>query len=172
MLYLLIVICTGLGGRSERSHAAPFVEHQKLEKGNKALWSNFQRQVPVRMIRGHANLSSPSNRKVLGYTYDGLYMIVAMDYSLGVGGFKVFKFKMERMEGQPPISPCLVGCTAHPWNDASQQMVVPAPLQMVEPEEETDVRQILGVEEADKSTPEDSIEVLDSEIRCKIERPN
>jgi len=166
------VLYTGQGGRSERSHAAPFVEHQKLEKGNKALWSNFQRHVPVRMIRGHANLSSPSNRKVLGYTYDGLYMIVGMDYSLGVGGFKVFKFKMERMEGQPPISPCLVGCTAHPWNDASQQMVVPAPLQMVEPEEENDVRQILGVEEADKSTPEDSIEVLDSEIRCKIERPN
>lgn len=133
----------GQGGRSERTQTAPFVEHQKLEKGNKALVSNFDRSVPVRMIRAHANISHASNKKLLGYTYDGLYRIVNWEFSMGLSGFNVYKFSLERLENQPRIPACLAGCTAHPWNDRTDA-VAAEPLQFIEPDDDMDVKQILG----------------------------
>lgn len=38
-----------------------------------------------------------------GYRYDGLYRIVSYGFKLGLDGFRVVQFRLERMEGQAPI---------------------------------------------------------------------
>ena len=102
---------------------------------------NIDRDVPVRMIRAHIDMTRASHSKTLGYTYDGLYKVDSYKYELGVGGFNVYKFLLRRLDHQPPIPPCIRGCTTHPWNDG-QGILTPLPLQVVSPEYE--VQQLLG----------------------------
>ncbi|XP_024368171.1 uncharacterized protein [Physcomitrium patens] len=136
------ILYTGQGGRLKRNQGAPFVCDQKLTKGNLALATNHDRKLPVRVIRGHSDLTNKST-SLLGYTYDGLYVITQYEYSTGMNGFKVYKFTMQRLDGQPPIPPCLPGCTAHSWNDAKGALSA-QPLQVVAPVpmDEVDVKQI------------------------------
>lgn len=113
------------GRYQKRNQGAPVIVcDQELKKGNLALAKNHARNVPVRVIRGH-RLSAA----FLGYSYDGLYSIVSYEFSEGINGFKVYKYTMARVEGQPPIPPCIKGCTSHPWNTASS---TPSPLQAVD----------------------------------------
>lgn len=104
---------------------------------------NIDQDVPVRLIRAHVDMTRANNTKTLGYTYDGLYKVDSFKYELGVGGYNVYKFLLRRLDHQPPIPPCIEGCTTHPWNNA----FTPLPLQVVAPEHE--VQQILGVAESD-----------------------
>ncbi|KAG0614600.1 hypothetical protein M758_6G189400 [Ceratodon purpureus] len=135
------ILYTGQGGRKKRNQGAPFVCDQELKKGNLALAKNYERKLPVRVIRGHSVLGN-SGPGVLGYTYDGLYMITNYEFSVGLNGFKVYKFSMERLEGQPPIPPCIGGCTAHAWNTARGALGA-LPLQVMDPGPvEEDVKQL------------------------------
>lgn len=128
---MLVCYAVGQGGRKKRNQQAPFVCDQELKKGNLALAKNYERKLPVRVIRGHMGTSS-SGPGFLGYSYDGLYSIVSYEFSDGINGFKVYKYTMERLEDQPPIPPCITGCTSHPWNTARGAMAA-LPLQVVDP---------------------------------------
>jgi len=107
------------------------VSDQKLTKGNLALVKNFERKLPVRVIRGHFGVG-PNG--FLGYSYDGLYTISEYELGDGINGFKVFKYLMERLEDQPPIPPCIAGCTAHAWNTLRKAPANVAPLQAMDPD--------------------------------------
>lgn len=129
---MLICCVVGQGGRKKRNQGAPFVCDQELKKGNLALAKNHERGLPVRVIRGHMGGSGSNGPGFLGYSYDGLYTIVSYEFSEGMNGFKVFKYTMERLEGQPPIPPCIPGCTSHHWNTA-RRAIAALPLQAVDP---------------------------------------
>lgn len=104
---------------------------QELKRGNLALTQNYERQLPIRVIRGHMGISS-SGPKFLGYSYDGLYMITSYEFSDGISGFKMYKFNMERLENQPAIPRCIPGCTVHDWNTAREPLVA-QPRQVMDP---------------------------------------
>ncbi|KAH3762021.1 HNH endonuclease [Pelomyxa schiedti] len=71
---------------------------QELTKGNRALVNAFEASAAIRVIRGYElqSKSAPS----WGYRYDGLYRI-AKYQSETHEGRRVWKFLMERLEGQP-----------------------------------------------------------------------
>lgn len=102
-----------------------------LKRGNLALAKNFERKLPVRVIRGHMG-SNHGPGSFLGYSYDGLYMISSYELTTGISGFKVYRYTMERLEDQPPIPPCIPGCAAHGWNTARKAMRA-VPLQAKDP---------------------------------------
>ncbi|CAK9879890.1 unnamed protein product [Sphagnum jensenii] len=133
------VLYCGQGGRLDRAQSSRITEDQKFEKGNKALCLNYERKLPVRLIRAHSYVGGSSTKaKVLGYTYDGLYKIVHKEHTLSPkSGTLVYKFELARMQDQPPIPPCLSGCTAHAWSQ-----VHPAPLQIIASEEDIDVQEL------------------------------
>lgn len=113
---------------------------QELKKGNLALVKNYERKLPVRVIRGHSILGN-NGPGVQGYTYDGLYTITNYEFSVGMTGFNVYKFSLERLEGQPPIPPCIGDCTAHEWNNV-QEALEAVPLKVMAPHVEEDVKQL------------------------------
>lgn len=127
---MCICCVVGHGGRKKHNQAAPVVCDQVLKKGNLALYNNYERKLPVRVIRGHSVLGS-NGPGLLGYTYDGLYRITGCKFNLGLDGFKVFKYSLQRLEDQLPIPPCIAGCTAHEWNNARAPGAVP--LQQMDP---------------------------------------
>ncbi len=136
------VLYCGQGGRPDRSQSSQVTVDQKYEKGNRALCMNYDRGLPVRLIRAHSSGGGPSAKgKTIGYTYDGLYRIIHREHSPGSSGTLVYKFGLERIGNQPPIPPCLIGCTEHAWNFREIDLA-PIPLQVSAPIEEVNVRQI------------------------------
>jgi hypothetical protein len=92
-----IITYTGQGGLSHRSPTAHSVADQVLTRGNEALKNSFEHSKPIRVIRGHKDKKSPTTES---YTYLGLYKALAMRYEPGVGGNLVYKFDLQRLEGQ------------------------------------------------------------------------
>ena len=82
---------------------------QKLEHGNLALKNCIDMKTPVRVIHGFKDqnreeLGSHSRaREVSTFTYDGLYHVVDC-WREGSPGSKVFKYKLQRIPGQPQLS--------------------------------------------------------------------
>ncbi|CAN6373504.1 unnamed protein product [Urochloa humidicola] len=74
---------------------------QTLLRGNLALKNSKDNGNPVRVIRGHVNESSYTNKV---YTYDGLYKVVNYLPEKGEQGSLVFKYTLKRLEGQPPLT--------------------------------------------------------------------
>ncbi|XP_068643019.1 histone-lysine N-methyltransferase, H3 lysine-9 specific SUVH4-like [Aristolochia californica] len=96
------VIYTGVGGNNfMRSDHQNLV--QKLTGGNLALKNSMEQQIPVRVTRGHV---SKSNLSYVGklYTYDGLYRVVEYWNEKGVSGSNVWKYRLQRLQGQPPLT--------------------------------------------------------------------
>ena len=80
---------------------------QKLGHGNLALKNCIERKTPVRVIHGfkgqNREESSHSRAKeIWTCTYDGLYRVVDC-WSEGRPGSKVFKYKLQRIAGQPGL---------------------------------------------------------------------
>ncbi|XP_027939499.1 histone-lysine N-methyltransferase, H3 lysine-9 specific SUVH4 [Vigna unguiculata] len=94
------VVYTGQGGHNLTGDKRQ-IRDQKLERGNLALKNCAEQCVPVRVIRGHDSSSSYSGKV---YTYDGLYKVVNHWSETGIAGFKVFKFRLRRLEGQPTLT--------------------------------------------------------------------
>ncbi|KAL0351210.1 UNVERIFIED_CONTAM: Histone-lysine N-methyltransferase, H3 lysine-9 specific SUVH4 [Sesamum radiatum] len=61
----------------------------------------MEQSVPVRVVRGHKCQNSYVGKV---YTYDGLYKVVNYWAEKGVSGFTVYKFRLRRLEGQPPLT--------------------------------------------------------------------
>ncbi|KAJ7516580.1 hypothetical protein O6H91_22G064000 [Diphasiastrum complanatum] len=99
------VVYTGQGGmaRGGKKLPAGTAEDQKLVRGNIALKNTFDLHVPIRLIRGHRMKNHHSG---IMYRYDGLYVIYDMKYEACAAGNNVFKFLLQRMNGQPPLGLC------------------------------------------------------------------
>ncbi|KAI3929714.1 hypothetical protein MKX01_025882 [Papaver californicum] len=94
------VVYTGQGGNDLKGSGQQS-GNQKLLRGNLALKHNVDNHVPVRVIRGHKSKHSLCGKV---YTYDGLYKVVNYWAEKGISGFTVYKFRLKRLEGQPPLT--------------------------------------------------------------------
>ncbi|KAJ7976300.1 histone-lysine N-methyltransferase, H3 lysine-9 specific SUVH4 [Quillaja saponaria] len=94
------VIYTGQGGHNLTGDKRQ-IRDQEMKRGNLALKNCVEQCVPVRVIRGHESSSSYSGKV---YTYDGLYKVVHSWDEEGISGFKVFKYRLRRLDGQPVLT--------------------------------------------------------------------
>lgn len=80
---------------------------QVLGTGNQALITSFNTKNPVRLLRGSKSGSAfaPSQ----GLRYDGLYVVTNHTEGTGKDGFKVYRYKLERLPGQKPIQTMIPG---------------------------------------------------------------
>ncbi|HFQ5143204.1 TPA: YDG/SRA domain-containing protein [Vibrio vulnificus] len=91
-----VIIYTGAGGRDENSGKQ--ISDQQLERANLALAKNKLESLPVRVSRSHKHPSPFSPKK--GYQYAGLYSVDDYWCEVGRSGFKVWRFKLTKMEAQ------------------------------------------------------------------------
>ncbi|XP_048131937.1 histone-lysine N-methyltransferase, H3 lysine-9 specific SUVH6-like [Rhodamnia argentea] len=101
------VIYTGSGGNVIGKDKEP--EDQRLVKGNLALSNSISERNPVRVIRGlketrSSDFSDAKYRTVFTYTYDGLYVVEKCWQEPGPHGKLVFKFRLNRIPGQPELA--------------------------------------------------------------------
>lgn len=94
------IIYTGEGGHDLLGSKLQR-EDQVLVRGNLALKNNMDQSVPIRVIRGHKNADSYSGKI---YSYDGLYKVVDTWADTGCRGHLVYKYRLERLEGQPKLT--------------------------------------------------------------------
>ncbi|KAL5542441.1 hypothetical protein UlMin_010151 [Ulmus minor] len=92
-----VIIYTGQGGQDKLNRQCA---HQKLEYGNFALERSMHYGIEVRVIRG---IKYPGSLAQKVYVYDGLYRIVDCWFDVGRSGFGVYKYKLERIVGQPEM---------------------------------------------------------------------
>jgi len=86
------IIYTGAGGNDPNTGKQ--IKDQTWEnRGNAGLLVSMDRGLPVRVIRGHTHKSKFS--PVEGYTYAGLYSVVASWEEKGKSGFKICRFRLE-----------------------------------------------------------------------------
>lgn len=100
------MVYTGHGGNNKSDRRQ--VRDQVPEGGNLALINSCKQTQPVRVIRGHSNIPTNQSPSKKLYTYDGLYNVVGNNMEFGNSGFRVFKFKLERLLGQPELGSRLV----------------------------------------------------------------
>jgi len=101
------LVYTGSGGKYAGKKTD---ENQQLKRGNLALKNCIQTETPVRVIHGFKGLSREEGshsraKKASGFTYDGLYHVVDC-WREGQAGSKVFKYKLQRIPGQPELPHC------------------------------------------------------------------
>ncbi|KAK1279959.1 Histone-lysine N-methyltransferase, H3 lysine-9 specific SUVH4 [Acorus gramineus] len=94
------VIYTGQGGNNLLGDKKQFKD-QALLRGNLGLKNSMMHGTTVRVIRGHKSDNSYCGKV---YTYDGLYKVVKYWAEKGEQGFTVYKFRLKRLEGQPPLT--------------------------------------------------------------------
>lgn len=100
------IIYTGQGGRDE---AGKHVKDQELTRGNLALVQNELEGLPLRVIRGaHKNNKMAP---IQGYRYDGLYRVDSHWHDTGKSGFKVWRYRLLKIENEKQII-AKVGSTA------------------------------------------------------------
>ncbi|PIA42043.1 hypothetical protein AQUCO_02100113v1 [Aquilegia coerulea] len=100
-----VLIYTGQGGEPRRGKKAT---DQVLKRGNLALKNSMDEQTPVRVIRGFKEAKGQSwsearMNMAAALVYDGLYYVKDYWKEPGCYGTNVFKFKLQRKEGQPEI---------------------------------------------------------------------
>lgn len=89
-----LIIYTGQGGRSEGSKLQ--VADQTLTRGNKALAISYEKQLPVRVIRGATKHSKFAPKS--GYRYDGLFYVTDYWQEKGKSGFVIWRFRLEKLK--------------------------------------------------------------------------
>ncbi|XP_051141868.1 histone-lysine N-methyltransferase, H3 lysine-9 specific SUVH4 [Andrographis paniculata] len=94
------IVYTGQGGNDLLGNKRQ-IKDQVLERGNLGLQNCKDQSVPVRVIRGHDCQSSYVGKV---YTYDGLYEVIDCWTANGQSGHTVYKFLLERLRGQPPLT--------------------------------------------------------------------
>ncbi|TKW10139.1 hypothetical protein SEVIR_6G142400v4 [Setaria viridis] len=100
------LIYTGSGGKLAGKKGD---ENQKLKMGNLGLKNCIRTMTPVRVIyglkRSREEGSRPRAKGASAFTYDGLYCVVDC-WREGQAGSKVFKYKLQRIPGQPQLPYC------------------------------------------------------------------
>ena len=91
------MVFTGEGGNviNKEKNA----EDQKMIKGNLALANSMRHKREVRVIRGDERWDGKGKH----YVYTGLYLVDKYWLEKGVSGKSVYKFKLCRIPGQPPL---------------------------------------------------------------------
>lgn len=94
------IVYTGQGGRDA---SGKHVKNQELVRGNLALVKNELEGLPVRVIRGAHRKShfAPSS----GYRYDGLYRVDSHWSETGKSGFKVWRYRLFKIESNFDLPP-------------------------------------------------------------------
>lgn len=98
-----VIIYTGQGGQDTNKVQ---VADQELDAGNNRLLAQHCVEgVPIRVSRGW-KLKSPYAPKK-GYQYAGLYRVEKYWRGIGVHGFAIYQYRLERIEGQAsfPVEP-------------------------------------------------------------------
>lgn len=94
------IIYTGEGGHDLLGSKLQ-QEDQVLVRGNLALKNSMDQSLPIRVVRGHKNVDSYSGKI---YSYDGIYKVVDTWADKGCRGHLVYKYRLERLEGQPKLT--------------------------------------------------------------------
>ncbi|KAL4199679.1 hypothetical protein AMTRI_Chr03g146110 [Amborella trichopoda] len=105
-----VLVYSGHGGNHSFFDKKLPAENQKLERGNLALKTSMDEQIPVRVIRGfkETRVIDPqenSRGKVIAtYTYDGLYQVEKFWTVTGSKGCSTYQFQLRRLPGQPMLA--------------------------------------------------------------------
>lgn len=91
---------TGQGGNNYRGDKKQG-QDQELVRGNLALANSSDIGLPVRVVRGSPDPNSHSGTL---YSYDGLYAVAKWWEARGESGHLVYKFRLERLPNQVPLS--------------------------------------------------------------------
>ena len=100
---------TGSGGRDLKGtkqnpknlRTAPQSKDQEWDGKNAALRKSVKTGKPVRVVRGYKGNNEFSPRE--GYVYSGLYRVTQAWMERGAAGWKVCKFRFERLPGQASL---------------------------------------------------------------------
>ena len=80
------------------------VRDQELtDSGNWALKISYEEQLPVRVIRGPKG--DPQWSPATGYRYDGLYLIDRYWPDTGIDGYRIWRYRLERIDQSAVIEP-------------------------------------------------------------------
>ena len=88
------ILYTGHGGQDKPGGKQ--IKDQEFVKGNKALTINYEKQIPVRVTRGHQISNGPSE----GYRYDGIYYVNKYERIKGKNKLYVCRFHLSRQKGK------------------------------------------------------------------------
>ncbi|KAI3991515.1 hypothetical protein MKX01_017134 [Papaver californicum] len=116
------VIYIGQGGNDYKGKCRQ-THNQVMARGNLALKKNYEQEVSVRLIRGHTSEDWKPGRT---YTYDGLYKVIEYWAEKGASKFTVFKFHLNRIEGQPPLTTKQVWLVCHDISGGQEAIPIPA----------------------------------------------
>jgi putative restriction endonuclease len=107
------LIYTGQGGQENGRQVAD----QELKLGNLALCRSHLTGLPVRVIRGarHRTPHSPA----VGYRYDGLFRVADAWLAEGLSGFKVWKYRLEKIPADAPLHAGPATTTSTPAGNAA-----------------------------------------------------
>ena len=99
------LIYTGSGGKAGKNKGG---DDQKLARGNLALKNCIKTKSPVRVIHGFKGQSRSEGghskgKQTTTFTYDGLYEVLEC-WQEGPKGEMVFKYKLQRIAGQPELA--------------------------------------------------------------------
>ena len=96
------ILYTGAGGNDRQTRRQN--AHQTLGGTNAALVTSYERGLPVRVVRGRPRptVLREHPRVVFappeaGYRYDGLYLVTDYRPDVGTDGFRVWRFRLERL---------------------------------------------------------------------------
>ncbi|XP_074348580.1 histone-lysine N-methyltransferase family member SUVH9-like [Apium graveolens] len=93
-----MITYSGTGGQDKNFTQ---IAHQKLEGGNLALERSMHYGIEVRVIRGRLHKASPNGKF---YVYDGLYRVIEYWHETDTAGYRVYKYRLERLPNQPKMS--------------------------------------------------------------------
>ncbi|TFK71206.1 hypothetical protein BDN72DRAFT_794256 [Pluteus cervinus] len=99
-----IIEYTGAGGQDDSGwgpYPKPQTKDQPWGDSQKWLLKSYQLQKPVRVIRGAHCRSKYA--PIEGFRYDGLYLVKAAYETKGKRGYRIWKFQLERTEGQKSL---------------------------------------------------------------------
>jgi putative restriction endonuclease len=96
-----VIIYTGEGRRDPNTGRQ--VADQQFVGGNRALAENHLRGIPIRVHRGKAH--APDMPTGFRYRYDGLYRIASYWQETGRDGFKIWRFRIEKIEQSDDSAP-------------------------------------------------------------------
>lgn len=113
------ILYTGAGGNDRQTRRQ--TAHQTLAGTNAALVTSWQQGLPVRVVRGRPRPAVLRNypRVVFappasGYRYDGLYLVTEYWPDVGADGFRVWRFRLERLPAESPLGSPSAGRVADP----------------------------------------------------------
>jgi predicted restriction endonuclease len=96
-----VIIYTGHGGRENGKQVKA---QDPSATGNAALLASITTRYPVRVIRGSAG--DEQHSPATGYRYDGLYTVEGYWTTIGIEGFRILQFRLEKLhDTTPPIVP-------------------------------------------------------------------